>query len=972
VPIIYQAQMTYLHSKIAIFYNHYNANFKPILEAIINNMLKICEYTNGETLYRHNWGGKPVKLKNIPSDINSKNFDEELLQALDCDENEKAIIELLWGDVQLGKRVQACIIMWFSVYILERPVIYIFRNLGIDRDQLQADIEGVDDYSFNIQHIRNIVDKFNDLLNEHLGDNYNEYWHKLKLPPINDLRINNNMNKLSNKNSIRSSDIYGALMNDVSLDEINKKLSEYIAHNNELVNVTLLIDEGDLVTPTASNDASNNKDCSDTTKYEKLLAIISKKVKYSLKITGTAHSLFWNFTTRLGHNNYIQNKISKVHKMKRTNDYYGIMNSQINFNTEQITTWWKYQEPNPDTTAKNKMITVKNKYTLKKDYEINIKNMIQTILNRTNTLYSSLLISEEKIRNFQFDLVYNHILKDFSHLFLIVFHGKCLQVYFHKSYAKEIKQLSKKEGRLYKEGGVIANPYNTYEDDKGNDNTLPNNYCYYNIDSKKFNIKMVYKLLKMLFTDSQLHIKNKTVITITGKYGERGYSFTSDDYGKYSFHLTDQYLVSHAAFNCTDIAQRIRLQGKYKDKELTNGLMKLTLWTTNELKDVIQSFYIKFIKELEQYIMNCNTFEEIQELIENIIDNGEMKFRKYMKYLDVAKKRKNIKLNKHFDKKYNGYRLCIYNDMSDSEIENWCKESKLPDYICVNDILETTEVKFIEDYGIYANDVPISINKSKLNIKKEGNSYDRTEITSILYDLYPQLKKYILDRIVPIKKNDPNSDRYAGFETAILNNEPYNHYITKRKPDTFNILYYPDSDYENIHISIITKNKTFPNQTTNVQKRSYMRINNTVVYSELKPEYKGQDLPDNYYWKTPDGWLFLYMKSKQDIISLNITSPIPDNISETSSETSSDSDSNIIEFTTDCITPSTSAQLRFGIADIYTTYKDWCKNKNKKHINRALFKDELERLNYKEEKSKGVDINGKSGKRGYNIMVELK
>ena len=30
-----------------------------------------------------------------------------------------------------------------------------------------------------------------------------------------------------------------------------------------------------------------------------------------------------------------------------------------------------------------------------------------------------------------------------------------------------------------------------------------------------------------------------------------------------------------------------------------------------------------------------------------------------------------------------------------------------------------------------------------------------------------------------------------------------------------------------------------------------------------------------------------------------------------------------------------------------------------------------EKLNYKESESKGVDITGKSGKRGYNIMVEL-
>jgi len=939
-------------------------------------MLLSCKYTNGQSLERHNWGSKPIKLKNIPTDIHSKNFNEELLKALDCDENEKAIIELLWGDVQLGKRVQACIIMWISVYVLQRPVIYIFRNLDIDRSQLQDDIQGTDDFSFNIQHIRKIVTEFNDLLKEHLDTDCNEYWHKLKLPALKDLRISDNINRLSNKDSVGPLDIFAGLMNNTTLENIDVKLSEYIAHNNELADFTLLIDEGDLVTPTASNDNTNKKDCADSTQYEQLLATISKKVRYSLKITGTAHSLLYNFTTRLGHNNYIQNKISKVHKMERTEDYYGIMNSKINFNTKSIKTWWNYQEPNPDTTAKKKNITVK--YTLKKDYEHNIKNMIQTILDRQNILYNSLLISEEKIRNFQFDLVYNHILKDFSHLFLIVFHGKCLQLYLHKSYIKEFHQISKRDSqkfkRLYQEGGIFSNFYNTYEDHSGNNITLPNDYYYYIIDSKKFNIKMVYKLLKMLFTESQVHIKNKTAITITGKYGERGYSFTSDDYGKYLFHLTDQYLVSHAAFNCTDIAQRIRLQGKYKDKELKNGSMVLTLWTTNELKDVIQNFYVKFIKELEQYIMNCSSFEEIQELIENILDNGEMKFGKYMKYLDVAKKRKNIKLNKHFDKKYNGYRLLTYNDMSDSDIEKWCNESKLPEYICINNILKSNKNEIIPKYGKweYTFDEILEIFNNKAEYlkyitqqklhKSLANDSDKQGMfykTSIAKDKRVYSFDECKSEIENIKEGSNLGISYQGDGEKIdsIKTRLYRCYTDINDHTTIKYI---------LRVcKVLKKSRLLPD---NINNSPFILMDDmNILHSELKEEYIDTK-PENYYWKTPDGWLFLHMDSKQDIISLNITSPD----SDTSSVTSSEPDSNIIQFTTDCCTTPTSTQLRFGIADIYTIYKTWCKNKNKKHLNRALFKDEFERLNYKEDKHKGVDNNGKSGKRGYNVMVELK
>ena len=147
--------MPSLNDKIATFYKKRNATFKKPLEKVINNMLDKCRYINGESLERHNWGDKPLKLKYVPKDLKSPSFEEDLLSALNLDENEKSIIELLWGDIQLGKRVQACIIMWISVHILKRPVLYIFRNLSIDQKQLQDDIIGTENYNFNIQFIKN-------------------------------------------------------------------------------------------------------------------------------------------------------------------------------------------------------------------------------------------------------------------------------------------------------------------------------------------------------------------------------------------------------------------------------------------------------------------------------------------------------------------------------------------------------------------------------------------------------------------------------------------------------------------------------------------------------------------------------------------------------------------------------------------------------------------------------------------------
>jgi hypothetical protein len=641
MPInILNIRMTYLHDKINIFYKKKNKIFKPVLEKMINFMLNKCRYINGESLERHNWGNNPIKLKHIPKDIKSSSFEKELLDALILEDNEKSIIELMWGDIQVGKRLHACIIMWISVYILQRPVLYIFRNLAIDQKQLQDDIVGTENYNFNIQYIKNMFEEFNSELQEYFGEHNVEYWKDYKLPELKDINSNDIINKLSNKEAINSNDIFCCLMNHSQLEKLNTKFSEYIYYNHELVNITVLVDESDLMCPTSSNNRCNNNDKKDSTALcEILLAKMYKKVKYSLHITGTAHSLLYNITTRLNDNTDIQVPISKVHKMIRPDEYYGLFNDSIYFNTTQINSWWELQ----DETGK------KIPYDIVNDYKINIKNIIETISTRPTNKYNHLLISEEKIREKQFCLI-NKIIKDFPNLFIVIYHGNCLRLYLSKVYEKEIKRWSKWDSeqsltnqRLYQFGGIHGSPEYSEKSEE-----LPNNYCYFNINTKILNIKFVYKLLRILFEKSDVPVICKTVITITGKYGERGYSFTSDDYDKYSLHLTDQYFVSHASLNCTDISQRLRLQGKYNDIELKNGIMKLTLWTTPIVNRVIKNFYVKFIKEIENDIMDCNSWEDIKYLLESIIDNSVFNFYEYMKFIDVSKRRKNIKIIKKF------------------------------------------------------------------------------------------------------------------------------------------------------------------------------------------------------------------------------------------------------------------------------------------------------------------------------------
>lgn len=952
-----------------------NPIHKDALEKIINSMLETCRYINNESLERHNWGDKPKKLKNIPKKINLKDYEKDLLSVLDQNESiDKSIIELLWGDIQLGKRVHACIIMWFSIYILRRPVLYIFRNLEIDQKQLQEDIMGTEESSFNTQFIKNNFKEFNDKIKKEFNETETEYCDHYKdfvLPELKDINSGDVLNKLGNKEAIKPNDIFCCLMNYKQLEKINQKFNEYISNNEELIDMTILIDESDLMAPSSSNDNANKNDDKDSTQCEKLLAKIYKKVKYVLHITGTAHSLLYNITTKLfdddnKKSNYTQLKISKVHKMKRGDNYYGLFNNNITFNTNKIESWWN------NINDQNK----KNKYTIEEDYNINIKKIIKTIRDRKANMYNSLLISEEKIRINQFGLV-DKIIADYGKMFIIIFHGNCLRLYFYKKYTNKIIECVKYDNeisstlRLYQKGGIFEDKPIFKEKSK----KLENKYCYYHFDTKKINIKMIYKLLKILFEKYDKDIKYKTVITITGKYGERGYSFTSDDFNKYSFHLTDQYFLSHSTFNCTDISQRLRIQGKYNDIDLKNGKTKLTLWTTKNLEDVIKNFYIKFIKEIEQEIMNCNNWVDIKDLIESIIDNSELKLGMYMKYIDVAKKRKNINIDKKYEKENDGYKLIKIDDMIDDEIKKWCEKYNLPEYVCVNEIKHIENHLFKKNY-LLSPHVPIKINlknideiinnNKKLTKKNNINIFNliKNELPDFLINFKLRNKSMIFDfdNKYPINKiiNSINNN-VKEYPTTNCGENEYEIFIIcndikefeSKKGDCY-IKYYTNEmnilEQLNIHKNPIYNNNIF------------IKHDNVIKYS-VNNDFN--ELPQIYYWKTPDGWLYLNNNENKQIVSLKIIEP---KIIKLNDE---NIDKNVKMFMNEQCLDTVKKNLRYGINDIYENYIKWCDEKKiKDYLNLNIFKEEFEKGPFKKEISKGINIDNKPGKRGYNLLIK--
>jgi len=791
-------------------------------------------------------------------------------------------IELLWGDIQLGKRTHACIIMWISVHVLKRPVLYIFRNLKIDQKQLQEDIAGTGEYNFNIQFIKRIFDKYRVEMATELGEDPEavDYWKDFKLPELRDINTTGVVEKLSDKDGMNSNDVFCCLMNHKQLKKIDDKMSEYIVYNKRLLNLTLLVDESDLYSPTGCNDHASikaSRDEMDVTQCEQCLASLYYKAKYTLHITGTAHSLLSNVTTKLlGENMRVHLPITRVHKMRRRDDYYGLFNRRVTFQTQGVCEWWKGD----------------NKYTILQDYETNICRILSEIRGRTDRAYSSFLISEEKVRRNHLSLA-QRILNDFEKLFVVVFHGNCLRLYLPKELSGRLKQCAIKDAsscktsrRLDDVGGIHGSGKDTV---RSGGETLKNGYCYYEVNAKRFTIKQVYKVLAMLFVDYEQEVQYKTVVTITGKYGERGYSFTSDDYGKYRFHLTDQYFPCHTRNkNCTDISQRLRLQGKYSDSP------RLTLWTSQELKNLIMDFYVPFMTAVEANIMACETWDDIRELIEGIVSNGTMQIARYIRYSDVGKKTKNLSLKKRYDRVRKGFKLTTYGEMMDDEIEEWCSKHTLPPYVCVNVVNRLAKTEFIKRFGeceMFTEVKSVVVPSSSVvhcypQVETGVNEEVMLEELNGLIEEHmpgePKLtKSWVKRRLSRFNHEtgkwfDNNAKGGLWKELRIQDVEQRGTRLDRLKEHgeshRYHLCYSTGGDLVLVlHKTTLLSTKVMPKNTMTIQPggRPYVEENGEVVYSETTVS---GELPTVYYWKSPEGWLYLRDTSKglNDLVSVEV------------------------------------------------------------------------------------------------------
>ena len=972
---------SYIHmfnSHIQAFLDEYPISWHKALKNVINNMLEESRYKNGDDLSRHNWGSRPKKLNGI-------NIISDLLQVLERADNAKAIIELLWGCVQLGKRVHACIIIWFSVYIFKRPVLYIFRDLTIDKDQFKGDIVGTKDHNFNIKFIKNI---FNESFNKEMidGNYHTELWKKFKLPDLLDINDNNNIDKLRNKDSMNCTDIFGSLMNHTSLTKIDNVLTDYIDHHKELNNLTIIVDEGDLSSPTASNDQMSDKDSLDSTRREQLIAQIMKKVVYNLLITGTPISLLYNTSVILS-DKYIRSEISRVHLMNDNKEnYYGIVNNKVEY--KFVNEWW---------------LQSKKKYNLKKDYEYNIRYIIKNIIEGPLIDYNSVLINECKYKENHFYLL-NRLIEDFKNLFIIIFHGGCLRLYLSKKYENEIFLTSREELKdisLYSEGGIHGNYIDEVVGIK-----LPNNYCYFVINTKKFKLAHIYRFLSHLFQRPKyIQSPDKTIITLSGKYADRGYSFTSDDYNQFSLHLTDQYLPFHGIHNSVNMDQSVRLVGVYNDKLLKNNTKKLRLWSTESAINKLKNGF-SWTKSIQKDIMDAQNYPGIKKIVEQNIETAAKTYPDMIESLnkiESKKKTKNINFKKNDNYDNKKYAIKLTNKHTDKEIIEEIEQFntinpsfQLDDFNnCFNTIVDIPEDGFREQFGIRnseydcddqiheckneeeyeriieeENKIIEEENKTGKKIKKLGNALKKKEKKDGFYQTTTtgpkKIRQYesLLNDVNKLQagKNGSNMGLYKDKEKKVGDRATrvYIGYKDVNDPTTIRILF---------RILRITHVKSgMPKNSEDYRNECpYIKLEN----GKIRYSTNSDNNDENKYFRGLNGFIYFLCDKPETVLINPIVRKYPEPISDT--EPINDTPTNInqvVLFTKLGLKEPSKPNIRIGIRDIYIAYKEWCsKNGIVPLDTQTKLKEELLKLNITQEKSKGKTIDGKPGARGYKYEI---
>ena len=219
---------------------------------------------------------------------------------------------------------------------------------------------------------------------------------------------------------------------------------------------------------------------------------------------------------------------------------------------------------------------------------------------------------------------------------------------------------------------------------------------------------------------------------------------------------------------------------------------------------------------------------------------------------------------KKFDKKLKGYQLILIGNITDIQIEKWCKDNNLPVFNCINTIEILDKNIFIEKYGKYEINITFNkINNSDLESYEKLKSYINLNFNNVT-----EPTKGWLDERLKRKKENMWLDRITRTWSKNHINDYNNtkNFILDKQMHLWSIGY--DND-ENLNICLrhTTTNKLLPTKSSDYIKHNPYIINdNMITYSKIKSDVDIDKLPDDYYWKSLDGYLYLYKKDHSESI----------------------------------------------------------------------------------------------------------
>ncbi len=472
--------------------------------------------------------------------------------------------ELLCGDVQSGKTRAMLALIWLTNVVCDKQVFIVLRNINADADQLQ-----------------NAVNTFNGaiggIMNAHnVSENY-------KIFPVQSTSSSGGKMQYQFNTHIN----YILLSNPTQIQRLNKQALAEIVRTKKLINGVLIVDECDMFWSSAK---INSETIDENTKTERCISVLKREYKLVIAVTATGTACCSNCQTDYPyqtktdekHNNIeeknvikINNPIDRVFILKQPAGYHGLTS---------------YEHPLDFRVVAEKIRNSDERYIT----TINVVKDIMKDTNQRRIMLGSEYYMEvhEKMRD--------DILENNPDSIVVIYNGNEISYNSREQLESPNLPVSRYRG-LYT--------------------------CEYTRCSMDDDNKMLIQLQEMLeFVYSTY--PNKHVALISGRYADRGISFTNSSH---TLLPTDQIILD--AGTMTQAYQKLRCQGIKP-----NCNKHIIVWTTREMKEYFEKLRIMY-HSLNETLPYQYGHTQIFECYNSILSNFDKKFKRK---IDSKRKSRNI------------------------------------------------------------------------------------------------------------------------------------------------------------------------------------------------------------------------------------------------------------------------------------------------------------------------------------------